>query len=63
MWLGGYSSCPSPLGNQVGGTGTPTDPAIYVGELDITLCPGTPFVLPLVGWIGERYEGYPDDCG
>lgn len=57
--VGRVQLMPLPAGNQVGGNWTPTDPAILVGELDITLCPGTPFVLPLVGWIGERYEGYP----
>jgi hypothetical protein len=41
------------------GAGTPTDPAVCVGQLAITLRPGTPFVLPLAVWTVERYIGYP----
>jgi len=41
------------------GAGTPTDPAVCVGQLAITLRPGTPFVLPLAVWTVERYVGYP----
>lgn len=50
---------PLPIGEYVSGGWTPDDPALLVGEIDVTLCPGTSFVLPLVAWIGERYEGYP----
>jgi len=51
-----------PAGVQVGGSGTPEDPAHYVGEIDIDLKPGTPFVLPEFAWIAEKYNnGTPDD--
>ncbi len=50
---------PLPAGEQTGGSWTPDDPAILVGQLEITLPAGTPFVLPLDAWIRERYEGYP----
>ena len=55
---------PLPQGDQVGGDGSPGNPAIFIGELDITLHPGTPFVLPLVNVVGETYDpstGIPDD--
>jgi hypothetical protein len=48
-----------PVGEPISGSGTPEDPVVLVGELAITLRPGTSFVLPLVGTVGERYEGYP----
>jgi hypothetical protein len=38
---------------------TEDGPWTCIGELEITLPPGTPFVLPLISWIGERYAGYP----
>jgi hypothetical protein len=50
---------PIPAEVPTSGSGTPEDPVVLVGELAITLRPGTPFVLPLVGIVGERYEGYP----
>lgn len=62
--VGRVQLLPLPAGEQVGGSGTSDDPAILVGELEITLRPGTPFVLPLVGLVGERYAaytGFPDD--
>jgi hypothetical protein len=40
------------------GTGTPDDPFILSGHVDITLSPGTPFVLAVAGFIYE--EGPPD---
>jgi hypothetical protein len=57
--VNGVQLMPLPAGEQTGGTGTPADPAVYVGKLEITLHPGTPFVLPLYAWIRERYEGWP----
>jgi len=45
-------------------TGTPNDekPPISVGELNVTLRPGTAFVLPILTWIGETYvENLPND--
>ena len=53
---------PLPAGTQISGTGTPADPALYRGQLDITLLAGTPFVLPEFAWVWERYNnGTPDD--
>ena len=53
---------PLPDGTQISGTGTPADPALYRGQLDITLLAGTPFVLPEFAWVWERYNnGTPDD--
>lgn len=57
--VGHVQLLPLPAGEQVGGSGTSDDPAVLVGELEMNLRPGTPFVLPLVGLVGERYEGYP----
>jgi hypothetical protein len=62
--VGRVQLMPLPTGVQAGGTGTPKDPAVYVGQLEITLQPGTPFVLPLYSWLRERYKdwpGVPDD--
>ena len=55
----GVQLMPLPSGTQTGGDGSPTNPAVYVGKLEITLKPGTPFVLPLYAWLRERYEGWP----
>jgi hypothetical protein len=57
---------PLPAGAYVSGSGTPDDPALFRGELDLALAPGTPFVLPLFAWVWERYDpvltgGQPDD--
>lgn len=52
----GVQLMPLPSGTQTGGTGTPEDPAVYVGKLEITLPPGTPFVLPEYSWVGELYQ-------
>ena len=57
--VGRVQLLPLPVGDQVSGSGAPDDPAVFEGELEITLPPGTPFVLPLVGLVGERYDGYP----
>jgi hypothetical protein len=53
--VGHVKLMPLPAGELVVGT----DPPVYRGQLEITLGPGTPFVLPLAGLVGERYEGYP----
>ncbi|HVK01855.1 MAG TPA: hypothetical protein VM490_00120 [Armatimonadaceae bacterium] len=47
---------PLPVGVLVSGSGAPSDPAVLVGNLDVTLKPGTPFVLPMVLYYGESYE-------
>jgi hypothetical protein len=57
--VGQVQLMPLPVGEQTGGDWTPTNPAVLVGQLEITLPPGTPFVLPVFAWVGERYEGYP----
>ena len=50
---------PLPVGDLISGTGTPADPALYRGKLEITVTEGTPFVLPEFAWVGERYQDYP----
>ena len=57
--VGHVKMLPIPPGEYVSGGGTPDDPALYRGQLEITLRPGTPFVLPLGTWAVERYVGYP----
>jgi hypothetical protein len=59
--VGNVKLMPNP-DQDVSGAGTPEDPVLVIGELAITLRPGTPFVLPLIAFIGERYnDGTPDD--
>ena len=60
--VGHVQLMPLPAGDQISGTGTPADPALYRGQLEITLPPGTPFVLPAFAWVGERYDGYPAEA-
>jgi hypothetical protein len=57
--VGKVQLMPMPAADQTGGTWTPEDPAVLVGKLEITLPPGTPFVLPAFAWIGERYDTVP----
>ena len=62
--VGHVKFLPLPAGTQVTGSGTYDDPGVFVGHLDVSLKPGTPFVLPVTIWYGESYEpglGYPDD--
>lgn len=54
--VGPVQLMPLPNGTQTGGSGTPDDPAVYVGQLEITLPAGTPFVLPEYSWVGELYQ-------
>jgi hypothetical protein len=56
--VGHVKLLPLPAGDCTG-SGTPSDPFVCVGQLAITLRPGTPFVLPLAVWTVERYKGYP----
>ncbi len=58
--VGRVQLMPLPYGEYVGGSGTEDDPLVFAGQLEITLAPGTPFVLPLFAWIGEGYDGYPE---
>lgn len=52
---------PMPAGEYAGGSGTLEDPIVIAGELEVTLKFGTPFVLSLFAWIGERYEDGSED--
>jgi hypothetical protein len=55
---------PDHFGDLVGGSLTYDDPGILVGHVDVTLKPGTPFVLPVIVGYAETYEpalGYPDE--
>jgi len=54
--VGPVQLMPLPAGEQVSGSWTPDDPAVLVGQLEITLPPGTPFFLPEFSWVGEIYE-------
>ena len=55
----GVQLMPLPAGQLISGSGTPADPALYRGSLEITVPDGAPFVLPAYAWLGERYQGYP----
>jgi hypothetical protein len=57
--VGRVQLMPQPPEEFVSGSGTPEDPAVFVGQMALTLRPGTPFALPLLGLYGERYAGYP----
>ncbi len=60
--VGKVQFMPMPAGEYAGGSGeAPDDPIVFAGELDITIEAGTPFVLPLFAWIGERYEDGSED--
>lgn len=53
---------PMPAGEQIGGDWTPENPAYMQGMIEVTIEPGTPFVLPFFAWLSERYNnGTPDD--
>ncbi len=58
---------PLPPGTPDDGSWTYADPVTITGHLDITIKAGTPFVLPIIAWLGEVYEDghidlpYPDD--
>jgi hypothetical protein len=57
--LGRTLLMPMPSGTPMGGNWVWDDPTLVVGSIDVTLKPGTSFVIPQFAWIGERYEGYP----
>lgn len=60
--VGRVQLLPIPAGEVISGSFTPEDPALIRGRLEITLRPGTPFVLPLFAWTSETYNnGTPDD--
>jgi hypothetical protein len=43
----------------ISGSGTPDDPALFSGENEYILSPGTPIFWAPLWWYGERYQGYP----
>ena len=52
-----------PAGELISGTGTSADPALYRGQVEVTIDSETPFVMPLAAWITERYNnGTPEDA-
>lgn len=53
---GNVTFLPLPNGDLIDGSITYNDPALLVGHLDISLKPGTPFVLPVIVWYGETYD-------
>ena len=55
---------PIPAGEWQGdGSFTSDDPSTFVGAMELTLEPGTPFVLPVAVWFGESYDtGQQDDA-
>jgi len=62
--VGNVKLMPIPDGEYQGGAGTVDDPAVFEGQLDVTLKSGTAFVLPVTGWIAWTYPtdwGWPDD--
>lgn len=63
-WVGHVLLMPLPAGECISGcdSWTVEDPAIWKGSLDISVPPGTPFVLPLAMLYGEIYNnGSPAD--
>jgi hypothetical protein len=59
-----FLAIPAPDPALTTGSGTYDDPQFLYGHLDVTLASATPFVLPVIVWIGETYlpaTGYPDD--
>ena len=59
--VGNVKLMPNP-DQEFSGEGTEENPLLVIGELEITLRPGTPFVLPLFATYGETYNnGTPDD--
>jgi len=63
--VGHVQFLPLPTSGTFTGAGTYADPGTFVGDhLDVSLPPGSPFVLSVIGWFGETYApetGYPDD--
>lgn len=57
----GVQLLPLPAGDLISGAGTPEDPALYRGHVELTLDSETPFVLPEAAWTVERYLDGSDD--
>jgi hypothetical protein len=54
--VGKVQLLPLPTPEVAGGSFTPDDPGVLVGNLEITLDKNTPYVLPLFAWISEVYS-------
>lgn len=62
VMVGKMMLMPLPSGQQLAGSGTPEDPAILRGQIEVTLTADTPYVLPEFAWTGEHYnDGQPND--
>ena len=60
--VNGVLMMPLPVSQVISGSGTPEDPSLLRGHLEITIDSETPFVLPLAAWLVERYSNCnPDD--
>lgn len=61
--VNGVKLIPLPVGELISGTGTPEDPSLYRGQVELTIDDTTPFVLPLAAWTTEVYNnGTPEDA-
>ncbi|MDX1932567.1 MAG: hypothetical protein SFU56_08185 [Capsulimonadales bacterium] len=54
--IGKVKLLPFPVGEYVSGSGTPEDPAVTTGHLNITLKRNTPFVMTIMFFYGELYQ-------
>jgi hypothetical protein len=52
---------PLPQGEYVSGNTTLENPLVLAGELEVTVGPGTPFVMPVATWAGETYSNGSSD--
>ena len=54
--VGDVMLLPMPSPTVPSGIGTVADPLVFVGHADVAMASGTPFVLPVVEWLGEIYQ-------
>ena len=54
--VGRVQLMPLPAPDTVTGSFTPDDPGVITGAIDVTLPPGTPFVIPQFAWTRETYD-------
>ena len=54
-YVGNVCLLPVPNGVYQSGSWTYSDPGLLVGHQDVTLKPGTPFMLTIATWYGEQY--------
>ena len=59
--FGRMTFMPIPTPTKIGGSGTPEDPDYYKGQIEVTLKPGTPFVLPAIALYYEKYSDGSED--